>query len=224
MWVVCRGRIRIDCRRTAPDRGWNAEGGQMHSIRIIGPGRAGRSLAAALSARGWAFAGFLGRDDDLSGAARGVDVLVIATPDDTIAEVAAARRARRRHDGRASLGFARSRCAGAPPAPRRPPSAGAAPERRGGCRSPGLGRDVRGGGRARRPRDRRTASAGVWSRWPTRIAPPTTPPPAWPPTTWSHCWGRSSGSPPRSGSTSSRSCRSRAPPSTTWPRSGRAPR
>jgi len=61
----------------------------MHSIRIIGPGRAGTSLAAALSARGWAFAGFLGRHDDLSGAARGVDVLVIATPDDTIADVAA---------------------------------------------------------------------------------------------------------------------------------------
>jgi predicted short-subunit dehydrogenase-like oxidoreductase (DUF2520 family) len=62
----------------------------MHSIRIIGPGRAGTSLAAALSARGWEFAGFLGRHDDLSSAARGVDVLVIATPDDAIAEVAAA--------------------------------------------------------------------------------------------------------------------------------------
>jgi predicted short-subunit dehydrogenase-like oxidoreductase (DUF2520 family) len=62
----------------------------MHSIRIIGPGRAGTSLAAALSARGWEFAGFLGRHDDLAGAARGVDVLVIATPDDAIAEVAAA--------------------------------------------------------------------------------------------------------------------------------------
>jgi predicted short-subunit dehydrogenase-like oxidoreductase (DUF2520 family) len=62
----------------------------MHTIRIIGPGRAGTSLAAALSARGWAFAGFLGRGDDLSGAGRGVDVLVLATPDDTIAEVAAA--------------------------------------------------------------------------------------------------------------------------------------
>jgi predicted short-subunit dehydrogenase-like oxidoreductase (DUF2520 family) len=62
----------------------------MHSIRIIGPGRAGTSLAAALSARGWRFAGFLGRHDDLAGAARGVDVLVIATPDDAIAEVAAA--------------------------------------------------------------------------------------------------------------------------------------
>ncbi len=62
----------------------------MHSIRIIGPGRAGTSLAAALSARGWEFAGFLGRHDDLANAARGVDVLVIATPDDTIAEVAGA--------------------------------------------------------------------------------------------------------------------------------------
>ena len=62
----------------------------MHTIRIIGPGRAGTSLAAALSARGWVFAGFLGRGDDLSGAARGVDLLVLATPDDAIAEVAAA--------------------------------------------------------------------------------------------------------------------------------------
>ena len=62
----------------------------MHTIRIIGPGRAGTSLAAALSARGWPFAGFLGRGDDLSRAARGVDVLVLATPDDAIAEVAAA--------------------------------------------------------------------------------------------------------------------------------------
>ncbi len=62
----------------------------MHSIRIIGPGRAGTSLAAALSARGWHFAGFCRRGDDVSGAARGVDVLVIATPDDAIAEVAAA--------------------------------------------------------------------------------------------------------------------------------------
>ncbi|MGO9854040.1 MAG: DUF2520 domain-containing protein [Acidimicrobiales bacterium] len=62
----------------------------MHSIRIIGPGRAGTSLAAALSARGWEFAGFCGHHDDLSGAAEGVDVLVIATPDDAIGDVAAA--------------------------------------------------------------------------------------------------------------------------------------
>jgi predicted short-subunit dehydrogenase-like oxidoreductase (DUF2520 family) len=62
----------------------------MHSIRIIGPGRAGTSLAAALSARGWAFAGFRGRHDDIADAARGVDVLVIATPDDAVGEVALA--------------------------------------------------------------------------------------------------------------------------------------
>ncbi len=62
----------------------------MPNFRIVGPGRAGTSLAAALSARGWAFAGFLGRHDDLGAAARGVDVLVLATPDDVIAEVAAA--------------------------------------------------------------------------------------------------------------------------------------
>ena len=62
----------------------------MHSIRIIGPGRAGTSLAAALSARGWDVVGFLGRRDDLSDAAHGVDVLIIATPDDAISTVAAA--------------------------------------------------------------------------------------------------------------------------------------
>jgi predicted short-subunit dehydrogenase-like oxidoreductase (DUF2520 family) len=62
----------------------------MHSIRIIGPGRAGTSLAAALSAHGWDVVGFLGRRDDLADAARGVDVLIIATPDDVIATVAAA--------------------------------------------------------------------------------------------------------------------------------------
>jgi predicted short-subunit dehydrogenase-like oxidoreductase (DUF2520 family) len=62
----------------------------VQSIRIIGPGRAGTSLAAALSAHGWDVVGFLGRQDDLTDAARGVDVLVIATPDDAIAAVAAA--------------------------------------------------------------------------------------------------------------------------------------
>ncbi|HEV3370354.1 MAG TPA: hypothetical protein VG074_12390, partial [Acidimicrobiales bacterium] len=62
----------------------------MHTIRIVGPGRAGTSLAGALSARGWDVVGFLGRHDDVSHAARDVDVLVIATPDDAVATVAAA--------------------------------------------------------------------------------------------------------------------------------------
>ena len=62
----------------------------MHTIRIIGPGRAGTSLAAALSGRGWDVVGFLGRGDDVRHAARGVDILVIATPDDAVASVASA--------------------------------------------------------------------------------------------------------------------------------------
>jgi predicted short-subunit dehydrogenase-like oxidoreductase (DUF2520 family) len=62
----------------------------VHTIRIIGPGRAGTSLAAALSAHGWDVVGLLGRHDDLSDAAHGVDVLIIATPDDAIPAVAAA--------------------------------------------------------------------------------------------------------------------------------------
>ncbi|HEY2213831.1 MAG TPA: DUF2520 domain-containing protein [Acidimicrobiales bacterium] len=61
----------------------------MHTIRIIGPGRAGTSMAAALSTQGWDVVGFLGRHDDLTDAADGVDVLLIATPDDAIASVAA---------------------------------------------------------------------------------------------------------------------------------------
>jgi len=62
----------------------------VHTIRIIGPGRAGTSLAAALSAHGWDVVGFLGRRQGLADAAQGVDVLVIATPDDAVAQVAAA--------------------------------------------------------------------------------------------------------------------------------------
>gem|GEM_PF-10599 len=62
----------------------------MQSVRFIGPGRAGRSLAQALGAAGWHVTGLLGRDDDPTDAASGVDVLVIATPDDAISAVAQA--------------------------------------------------------------------------------------------------------------------------------------
>jgi predicted short-subunit dehydrogenase-like oxidoreductase (DUF2520 family) len=60
------------------------------SFRLIGPGRAGRSLATALTNAGWGLAGTLGRHDDLRSAARGVDALVIATPDGAVAQVSAA--------------------------------------------------------------------------------------------------------------------------------------
>ncbi len=60
----------------------------MSSIRIIGPGRAGLSLATALQRRGVDVVEVLGRHDDLTGAAAGVDVLALCTPDGVIAEVA----------------------------------------------------------------------------------------------------------------------------------------
>jgi predicted short-subunit dehydrogenase-like oxidoreductase (DUF2520 family) len=59
------------------------------TFRIIGPGRAGRSLLAALDGLGgFVSLGLLGRHDCVTDAARDVDLLVIATPDDAVARVA----------------------------------------------------------------------------------------------------------------------------------------
>lgn len=60
------------------------------TFRTIGAGRAGRSLAAALGATGWRHLGFLGRGDRLAAAGDGADLVVVATPDAAVAEVAAA--------------------------------------------------------------------------------------------------------------------------------------
>jgi predicted short-subunit dehydrogenase-like oxidoreductase (DUF2520 family) len=57
---------------------------------VVGPGRAGGSVAGALAGAGWQVLPSLGRDDDLAGAARGVDVLVVATPDAAVAGTASA--------------------------------------------------------------------------------------------------------------------------------------
>ncbi|MHB1777684.1 MAG: DUF2520 domain-containing protein [Acidimicrobiales bacterium] len=62
----------------------------MQSVRFIGRGRAGGALALALAGLGWDVRRPLGRGDDPSDAAAGVDLLVIATPDDVVAEVASA--------------------------------------------------------------------------------------------------------------------------------------
>src|SRR5918993_449255 len=59
----------------------------MTSVRIIGPGRAGTSLALALTNVGWDVAPMLGRHDDVTEAATGVQLLVLATPDDVSARV-----------------------------------------------------------------------------------------------------------------------------------------
>lgn len=60
----------------------------MANARIVGPGRAGRALFEALTDAGWSV-DLVGRGDDVAGAAHGVDLVIIATPDGAIAEVAA---------------------------------------------------------------------------------------------------------------------------------------
>jgi predicted short-subunit dehydrogenase-like oxidoreductase (DUF2520 family) len=61
------------------------------TFRTIGPGRAGRSLTAALEAAGgFRSLGALGRAQPVAGAARDVDLLIIATPDGEVGRVAAA--------------------------------------------------------------------------------------------------------------------------------------
>ncbi|HTZ09799.1 MAG TPA: pantoate--beta-alanine ligase, partial [Acidimicrobiales bacterium] len=62
----------------------------MTSVRIVGSGRAGRSLAAALADAGHEVHPILGHHDDLAAAGRDVDVLVLATPDAAVAETARA--------------------------------------------------------------------------------------------------------------------------------------
>jgi len=60
------------------------------ALRVIGPGRAGMSLAGALEHVGWRVEPPRRRGDSVVDAAAGVDLLVIATPDHTVAQVAAA--------------------------------------------------------------------------------------------------------------------------------------
>jgi len=62
----------------------------MTTVRIIGPGRAGKSFAQAFAAVGIDVRGLLGRADDIYAGADGVDVLLIAVPDRAIASVALA--------------------------------------------------------------------------------------------------------------------------------------
>ena len=65
----------------------------MSAVRIIGGGRAGGAMAAALAGVGWQVAPILGRSataSETAAAADGVDLVLIATPDSGVAEVAAA--------------------------------------------------------------------------------------------------------------------------------------
>jgi len=56
--------------------------------RVVGLGRAGRSLVAALEGTNWEFAGGYGRHDDPTNAADGVDAVIVSVPDDAIADTA----------------------------------------------------------------------------------------------------------------------------------------
>lgn len=62
----------------------------MPVLRVIGPGRAGTAMSRALETAGWAVAPPVGRGDDVRRAAADVDLLLIATPDTSVAEVAGA--------------------------------------------------------------------------------------------------------------------------------------
>ena len=63
---------------------------RVRKVRVIGPGRVGRSFMTVLAEKGWTVLPVLGRGCDLSAAASGVDLLLITTPDDVIRHVALA--------------------------------------------------------------------------------------------------------------------------------------
>jgi pantoate--beta-alanine ligase len=78
----------------APETNGTPAGGRnvedaVPAVRVIGPGRAGLSLARALEAVGWDVEHPLGRHDPVADAAEGVDLLVVATPDNAVEAVAA---------------------------------------------------------------------------------------------------------------------------------------
>jgi|TARA_B100001741_G_scaffold258037_1_gene221193 predicted short-subunit dehydrogenase-like oxidoreductase (DUF2520 family) len=57
-------------------------------VRIVGPGRAGLSFSKAFTRIGWQVLEHLGRNDDLTNAAEGVDLVLLSVPDKQISNVA----------------------------------------------------------------------------------------------------------------------------------------
>lgn len=58
------------------------------TVRIVGRGRAGGSMALGLAAAGWSVEHISGRSADLADAGRDVDVVILAVPDAAIGSVA----------------------------------------------------------------------------------------------------------------------------------------
>jgi predicted short-subunit dehydrogenase-like oxidoreductase (DUF2520 family) len=58
------------------------------TLRVIGPGRAGTAMSRALAAAGWTVAAPVRHGEDVRAAAQDVDLLLVATPDAAVAEVA----------------------------------------------------------------------------------------------------------------------------------------
>ena len=165
------------------------------SCAIVGAGRLGTALAAALRATGLAVDGPLGR----GASPEGVDAVLLCVPDAEIAAAAAARRARacRSATARAPRGSTCSRATRRSalhplmtvPADGAPAFAGAGAAVAGS--TPRALAIARGAGRA--------ARACAPRRSPTPTAPPTTPRPRSPRTSSSRSRARRSGSPPRPG-------------------------
>jgi predicted short-subunit dehydrogenase-like oxidoreductase (DUF2520 family) len=57
-------------------------------VRIIGPGRAGKSFSFAFTHIGWDVVGHLGKDDEVANAAREVDLVLLTVPDGIVEDVA----------------------------------------------------------------------------------------------------------------------------------------
>ncbi len=79
--------------RAARERSEQERDPSVRSVRVIGSGRAGGAMAAALARSGWQVRPVLGRSAppaDVVAAAADVDLVLIATPDAAVAEVAAA--------------------------------------------------------------------------------------------------------------------------------------
>src|SRR5204862_6503940 len=64
--------------RTAPREGAGTSENYLPTLRVIGPGRAGRSLSLALDRAGWRVLPPVAHGDDVAHAADGTDLLVIA--------------------------------------------------------------------------------------------------------------------------------------------------